>query len=240
MFFLLLSFIAILGGVFGDTGLQLKSGTVNMVSDFNFAITAYNSSRQYGKCLNVIVSYRYPDLTHTIDYRQMRNIALQYLEPTKEIPTNSQWEAVNTAYVKDMMKNFNITGISSQFQVQSLNNTFIDETGNHGSIITAGDAPALSQPLANSFSYDCTKYSSYEEYQQQVILSAISPALTNASTDCAVDQKSTSTIIMIVILSAFFILNIYMVLQNRRDQEKRTLELQSSNTPAGLAQARSL
>ena len=74
-----------------------------------------------------------------------KNKALQYLEPTKELPMNAQWEAVNMVYVQDMMKFYNISGISSQIQVQNRITNEIEEPGNHGSTITAGNALPQSQ-----------------------------------------------------------------------------------------------
>jgi hypothetical protein len=138
-----------------------------LYSDFTFVVSAFNSSRQYGKCLNMIVTYRYAstDVSHYYDYREIANTARYYLQPTPSIPYNSQWEVVNKAFFDDIWKSpdYDFVGMSSQIQVMSRNTTAIDETGNHGSTITQGNINPLREPEVNNFWYDCTQFSSLEE-----------------------------------------------------------------------------
>ena len=131
--------------------------------DFHFVASYVNSTRQYGKCLQIVVNYRYPRGSYTdqsyIDYRDVRKLALHYAEPTDSMPIETQWELVNMAFVEATFAKWNITGISSQIQVMSSETPDIDEPGNHGSTVTHGDMEPLGEPWVNNFKYDCTKYS---------------------------------------------------------------------------------
>ncbi len=128
--------------------------------EFSFAVSHFNSSRQWGKCLNIIVKYRYmpADKAMSFDYRPIQQLTVKLAQPTASLPMNSEWEDINMELVSQVFTRFNVTAVSSQIQVMQEINNKIWEPGNHGSLITMGDIPAIPEPLANAFSYDCTKY----------------------------------------------------------------------------------
>jgi len=140
-----------------------SSSTKLQTQDFAFTASHVNSTRQWGKCLNIIVKYRYIG-NETIDYREIYSRALVYAEPlstpSKDIPMDAKWEVVNNAFVKETMATYSsqIASMSSMIQVRSQSNADIDEPGNHGSVVTVGSLTPLAEPWVNSFSYDCTKY----------------------------------------------------------------------------------
>ena len=156
-----------------DLGLKLHERIalkqmLSTTQDFAFVVSHFNSTRQWGKCLNIIVKYRYlPNASANstgggfLDYRQMREMALLLAEPTPSFPINIQWEAVNKELVDRIMLRYGnqITSVSSQIQVLSEMNSHIDEPGNHGSIVTRGAMIPLEQQWVNGFRYDCTKTS---------------------------------------------------------------------------------
>jgi hypothetical protein len=86
---------------------------LQLAQEFSFALTYVNSTRQWGKCLHQVVRYRYPSAA-TFDYRPVFEQAKVYLEPSEDLPVNSQWELVNTAFVTWFMGAYNITSVSSQ------------------------------------------------------------------------------------------------------------------------------
>ena len=114
----------------------------------------------------MVVSYRYPSVYVTFDYRLMREMALYYTSaPLEDVP-DGQWEAVNLAFILNATKTFNVSGITSQIQVRtSVNDPILLEPGNHGSTITIGEVTQLDHPWVNNFEYDCTVYSSLSEQQ---------------------------------------------------------------------------
>ena len=134
--------------------------------DFTFVVSHFNSSRQWGKCLNIIVTYRYfPTASSNstgggfLDYRRMRDYATTLAQPTEQFPLQVQWEVVNNELVRQIMNKYStqIISVSSQIQVLTESNIHIQEPGNHGSIVTKGAMPPLSQNWINAFRYDCTK-----------------------------------------------------------------------------------
>ena len=145
-----------------------SSSPSRTTQDFVFEVRHYMSSRQSGKCLNIIVKYRYiPGAGNStyIDYlARLRPIVLRYAEPTAALPEITYWELVNKAMVQEMMGTYaDITGISSQFQVMNDLGSKQVEPSNHGSIVTMGDPTlaAVAEPLTNAFPAsmdDCTKH----------------------------------------------------------------------------------
>lgn len=138
--------------------------------DFVFVISHFNSTRQWGKCLNMIIKYRYiPGAKANstgggyLDYRDVRKLALAEAQPTPKLPIGVQWELINKELVDKILLKYagQITSISSQIQVLSEINPKIQEPGNHGSIVTRyGNDKTfkpLSEPWINAFRYDCTK-----------------------------------------------------------------------------------
>eukprot|EP00462_Mataza_sp_D1_P019223 CAMPEP_0175141244 /NCGR_PEP_ID=MMETSP0087-20121206/11998_1 /TAXON_ID=136419 /ORGANISM="Unknown Unknown, Strain D1" /LENGTH=228 /DNA_ID=CAMNT_0016424639 /DNA_START=59 /DNA_END=745 /DNA_ORIENTATION=- len=140
--------------------------------DFTFVVSHFNSTRQWGKCLNIIVRYRYTPGSHVngsagyFDYRELRNLALQFAEPSPDIPMPTQWEVVNLAFVHEALTKYSdkVVAISSQIMVRHEMNPEIQEPGNHGSTVTVSfdnttDNPPFNpvdEPWINAFSYDCT------------------------------------------------------------------------------------
>lgn len=136
--------------------------TAGQVQEFAFAVSHYNSSRQWGKCLNVVIKYRYPvpegsTKAVSFDYRPVRELTLELIEPTVALPIGSEWEDVNLALTSSIMSRFNVTAVSSQIQVMQRTTATIAEPGNHGSTITMGlGILPVDEPLANAFAFDCT------------------------------------------------------------------------------------
>ena len=93
-----------------------------------------------------------------LDYREMREMALKVAQPTEQLPMEVQWEAINTVLVEQIMQRYSsqIVAVSSLIQVMAEMNTYIDEPGNHGSIVTRGDISPTNEPWINNFRYDCT------------------------------------------------------------------------------------
>lgn len=138
--------------------------TVRTISDFAFSIGYINTTRQWGKCMHVIVSYRYPTERSYLNYNDLRNTALYYAKTvTADLPVESSWEDVNNAFLNNATLSYPLTGISSQFQVMSSVTDEVYEPGNHGTTMTRGDSNIVQQPWINSFVYDCTKYKEQPE-----------------------------------------------------------------------------
>jgi len=156
-----------------DRGISVTDFTDNYVkySDFSLTVGYYNTSRQYGKCINIIVNYRYISTNIALDYKPIRQRALYYAEPTQELPIDAQWEYINLAFVNEIMSTYkeSIVAMTSQFQVMSQNSSVIDEPGNHGSTITQGDIIPLREPMVNNFLYDCTKFHGFKEYMTTIL-----------------------------------------------------------------------
>jgi hypothetical protein len=142
---------------------KLLNSNDPMIEDFAFVASYINSTRQYGKCLNFIVKYRYIKSQY-FDYRSIHDTAIYYSQPTADIPMIAYWELVNKAFLKNITSNnrYKFQGISSEIQVMNSITPSIHEPGNHGSIITMGNMqPSIgSAPWVNNFEYDCTKYKS--------------------------------------------------------------------------------
>lgn len=98
----------------------LASNSINsmdhVTQDFAFVASYINSTRQYGKCLNFIVKYRYIGDQY-FDYKPLRETLMYYSEPTPELPMAVYWEIVNKAFVKNITSRYSLEGISSQIQV---------------------------------------------------------------------------------------------------------------------------
>jgi hypothetical protein len=88
----------------------------HMTQDFSFVASYINSTRQYGKCLNLIVKYRYIG-DHYFDYKPLLETLMYYSEPTPDLPMAIYWEIVNKAFVKNITSRYKLDGLSSQIQV---------------------------------------------------------------------------------------------------------------------------
>ena len=149
-----------------------SSAGPKMTQDFVFAVQHFNSTRQSGKCLNLILKFRYKSVVSPssgpaedgygpggyIDYKPMRLMCLKYLQPTKDLPEFIQWEVVNWYMVKEIMEKFEVTGVSSQIQVMNdVDDPSLLEPSNHGSIVTIGDlvgSGELQEPWNNAFRFE--------------------------------------------------------------------------------------
>ena len=145
------------------TAIDTADDGIVVAQDFAFAATYINSTRQYGTCIHMIVKYRYPSEIQNqsyLDYRDIYSRALWYAQPSEALPMETQWELINYSFVQEIMATYDLAGISSQIQVMnSQDNPYIVEPGNHGSTVTVGDfgQPPTAEPWVNTFQYDCTK-----------------------------------------------------------------------------------
>lgn len=117
-------------------------------NNFQFQISNYHTTRQSGQVIDVFVRYAMKDdvdYTKYPDYRELRKIALKYLEPTSDLPVNIFWEVIAAKMAKDLMKRYPFAGISVQLLVHPNETGDIYEPGFHGPIYTVGDVIPLSQ-----------------------------------------------------------------------------------------------
>ena len=117
-------------------------------NNFQFQISNYHTQRQGGQTLDLYVRYAIKDGTDYSkypDYRQLRNMTLPYLEPSKELPVNTFWEKIVSKMAKQLKSHYSLAGISVQLLVYPNKNGNISEPGFHGPIYTIGDVIPLSQ-----------------------------------------------------------------------------------------------
>ncbi len=113
---------------------------------FQFMIPKYHTARQSGQILNIYVRYAYKKnlpITEYPDYRLLRSVVLNYMEPSVELPEHIFWEILAQQIGKDLMKNFPLTGISVQLEVLDNQNPDAYEPGDHGPIYTTGNIMSL-------------------------------------------------------------------------------------------------
>lgn len=106
----------------------LRNPNATALQDFTFVVSHFNSTRQYGKCLNIIVKYRYvpgalPNATGGgyLDYRDMRDTAMQFAQPTADLPMAVQWEEITMRFNEEVLEKYenSIVALSTQIQVCS-------------------------------------------------------------------------------------------------------------------------
>lgn len=117
-------------------------------NNFQFQINEYHTKRQAGQTLDIYVRYAMKDdidYADYPDYRALRTIALKYLEPSEDLPTNTFWEVIAAKIGNDLLSKYPFSGISVQLLVHSNENGSIPEPGNHGPIYTIGDVIPLSE-----------------------------------------------------------------------------------------------
>ncbi len=117
-------------------------------NNFQFQINEYHTQRQSGQTLEVYIRYALKDTLNSDlypDYKDLRKVALSYLEPTKEFPINTYWELIATAIGNELMKKFPLSGVSVQLLVHANETGEIYEPGFHGPIYTIGDVIPLNQ-----------------------------------------------------------------------------------------------
>lgn len=113
---------------------------------FQFAIAKYQTSRQSGQTLNIYVRYAYKQglpAKDYPDYRLLRKVVLQYMEPTDELPTDVYWEIIAAKLGKNLMQSFPLEGVSVQLEVLDNQNPNTFEPGDHGPIFTMGNIAPL-------------------------------------------------------------------------------------------------
>ena len=201
-----------------------------IISDFTFVASYVNSSRQLGKCLNIIVNYRYPSVNSYIDYIEMREMALWYAaEPTEELPWDSTWERINELFIYNVSNTFNISGISSQIQVMDhTSNPVLVEPGNHGTIMTLGDITPQTEPWVNNFLYDCTLYEDLNDYDQKTFNEISQTAITsnnNNNNDNDNDDTWKVVAISMIVITSFLIaynIHLYLFIQHNKNTHTDT------------------
>ncbi len=117
-------------------------------NNFQFQISNYHTQRQGGQTLDLNVRYTMKgevDYSQYPDYRDLRNIALTYLEPCERLPTNVFWEVIAAKIGDDLMTRYPMAGISVQILVYPNENGVVSEPGFHGPIYTRGDVLPLNQ-----------------------------------------------------------------------------------------------
>lgn len=115
---------------------------------FQFQINRYHTQRQSGQTLEVYVRYALKDSVDYSafpDYLALRKTVLTYLEPTKELPTNTYWEIIAAKIGDDLAAHFPLSGVSVQLLVHGNETGEIYEPGFHGPIYTIGDVTPLGQ-----------------------------------------------------------------------------------------------
>lgn len=120
---------------------------------FQFQITNYHTQRQSGQTIDVYVRYAMKDTVDYSkypDYRDLRNIAMQYLEPTQQLPTNTFWEVIAAKLGDELMSRYPMAGVSVQLLTYPNPNGSISEPGFHGPIYTVGEVIPLSQVVLPS------------------------------------------------------------------------------------------
>ena len=117
-------------------------------NNFQFQINGYHTQRQGGQILDLYIRYAMKDdvdYSKYPDYRELREIAVKYLEPTNALPVNTFWEVIAAKLAEDLMSKYPISGISTQFLVYPNESGAIYEPGFHGPIYTVGDVVPLAQ-----------------------------------------------------------------------------------------------
>lgn len=120
-------------------------------NNFQFQISHYHTQRQGGQTLDLNVRYTMKDevdYSQYLDYRDLRNIALTYLEPSERLPTNIFWEVIAAKIGDDLMTRYPMAGISVQILVYPNENGIVSEPGFHGPIYTRGAVLPLNQVVS--------------------------------------------------------------------------------------------
>ncbi len=108
-------------------------------NNFQFQVKSYHTQRQSGQTLDLNIRYALKDEVKSSqypDYRELREIALRYLEPTSSLPMNTYWEIIAKNIGDALMMAYPLSGISVQMLVYDGGEA---EPGLHGPIYTVGD-----------------------------------------------------------------------------------------------------
>lgn len=117
-------------------------------NNFQFQVSRYHTERQGGQTLDMYIRYAMKDgvdYSSYPDYRELRAIAMKYLEPTNTLPINTYWEVIAAKLGDDLMSKYPMSGISVQLLVYPNEKGDIYEPGFHGPIYTVGDVIPLTQ-----------------------------------------------------------------------------------------------
>ena len=118
-------------------------------NNFQFQVSNYHTQRQAGQTLDVNVRYALKDevdYSRYPDYRELRAIVINYLEPSETLPTNTFWEIIAAKIAEDLQSRYpTFSGVSVQMVVHPNEKGAISEPGFHGPIYTVGDV----NPFAN-------------------------------------------------------------------------------------------
>ena len=119
-------------------------------NNFQFQISHYHTQRQSGQTLDVNIRYAMKDgvdYSNYPDYRELRTIAMKYLEPSANLPINTFWEVIAEKLGEELMSRYPFSGISVQMLVYPNEKGVISEPGFHGPIYTVGDVIPFTQIL---------------------------------------------------------------------------------------------
>lgn len=127
-------------------GLSLVFSNLAFASknNFQFQVKKYHTQRQSGQTLDLNIRYALRDDVESSrypDYRELREKALQYLEPSDGLPTNIFWEIIAAEIGQKLMADYPLSGVSIQLivydNVEGTGSSY--EPGDHGPIFTVGD-----------------------------------------------------------------------------------------------------
>ena len=116
-----------------------------ITNDFMFQIMHYETERQNGRTLNILVKYRYAIDSNQLDqsslpnYIQVRQLILNDIVDYKKYPQDLFWEILSFSIAKEVFLTYKLVGISLQIQVEPSFNISPVEPGVHGCITTIGD-----------------------------------------------------------------------------------------------------
>jgi hypothetical protein len=124
-------------------------------NNFQFQLNEYHTQRQSGQTLDMYIRYSLKDevaYSQYPDYRELRSIAITYLEPTAKFPADTYWEVIAAAIGEDLMARYPLSGVSIQLLVYPNENSNTYEPGFHGPIYTTGDVIPFNQSMNYSSS----------------------------------------------------------------------------------------
>ncbi|MBI5448470.1 MAG: hypothetical protein HY939_07100 [Gammaproteobacteria bacterium] len=111
-------------------------------NNFQFQVKEYHTQRQSGQTLDLNIRYALKDdlaISQYPDYRDLREKALHYLEPSEKLPADVYWELIAQEIGTDLMSHYPLSGISVQILVYSNDDPGRYEPGLHGPTYTVGD-----------------------------------------------------------------------------------------------------
>ena len=119
-----------------------------ITNDFMFQIMNYETERQNGRTLNILVKYRYaidPEKFYSHDqvcvpnYIPIRQLILNDILDYDKYSKDIFWEVLGYSIAKEVYLTYKLIGTSIQIQVEPSFNISPVEPGVHGCITTIGD-----------------------------------------------------------------------------------------------------